>query len=136
MKGPLFQDVLFVSEGMRRGRPFTPACVKPSTAYQARISFCSGISMRGSAETSTPGLECSAHMDTARRTPMVCCCSICAEENLVITNTVFKHKDVHKVTLMHPISNYWHLLNYIITRHQDLSEILDTKSNERCRLLD
>ena len=54
--------------------------------------------------------------------------SLCAEENLVITNTVFKHKDVHKVTWMHPRSKHWHMLDYIITRHQDLSEILDTRA--------
>ena len=38
-----------------------------------------GISMHGSAETSMPGLECWAHMDMARRTPMVCCCSVSAQ---------------------------------------------------------
>ena len=54
--------------------------------------------------------------------------SLCAEENLVITNTVFEHKDVHKVTWMHPRSKHWHMLDYIITRHQDLSEILDTRA--------
>ena len=54
--------------------------------------------------------------------------SLCAEESLVITNTVFKHKDAHKVTWMHPRSKHWHLLDYIITRQQDLSEILDTRA--------
>ncbi|XP_063585355.1 uncharacterized protein LOC134762738 [Penaeus indicus] len=54
--------------------------------------------------------------------------SLCAEENLVITNTVFKHKDAHKVTWMHPRSKHWHLLDYIITRQQDLGDILDTRA--------
>ncbi|XP_063598682.1 uncharacterized protein LOC134775152 [Penaeus indicus] len=54
--------------------------------------------------------------------------SLCAEENLVITNTVFKHKDAHKVTWMHPRSKHWHLLDYIITRQQDLGNILDTRA--------
>ena len=54
--------------------------------------------------------------------------SLCEEENLVITNMVFKHKGVHKVTWMHPRSKHWHMLDYIITRHQDLSEILDTRA--------
>ena len=54
--------------------------------------------------------------------------SLCSEENLAITNTVFKHKDVHRVTWMHPRSKHWHKLDYMITRHQDLSEILDTRA--------
>ena len=29
---------------------------------------------------------------------------------------------------MHPRSKHWHMLDYIITRHQDLSEILDTRA--------
>ena len=48
------------------------------------------------------------------------------EENLVITNSVFNHKDVQPVTWMHPRSNHWHLLDYIITNHQDLADVLDT----------
>ncbi|XP_063586262.1 uncharacterized protein LOC134763626 [Penaeus indicus] len=54
--------------------------------------------------------------------------SLCAEENLVITNTLFKHKDAHKVTWMHPRSKHWHLLDYIINRQQDLGDILDTRA--------
>ena len=47
---------------------------------------------------------------------------------ITIIYTIFKHKDVHKVTWMHPRSKHWHMLDYIITRHQDLSEILDTRA--------
>jgi len=35
---------------------------------------------------------------------------------LVITNTVFKHKEHHKVTWMLTRSKHWHLLDYVITR--------------------
>ena len=54
--------------------------------------------------------------------------NLCMEENLVITNSVFNHKDVHQVTWMHPRSKHWHLLDYIITRHQDLADVLDTRA--------
>ena len=54
--------------------------------------------------------------------------SLCAEENLVITNTIFEHQEAHKVTWMHPRSKHWHVLDYIITRRQDLSDILDTRA--------
>ena len=30
--------------------------------------------------------------------------SLCAEKNLVITNTIFEHQEAHKVTWMHPRS--------------------------------
>jgi len=36
--------------------------------------------------------------------------ALCSEYELVITNTIFRHKEHHKVTWMHPISKHWHLL--------------------------
>ena len=53
--------------------------------------------------------------------------SLCSEFNLVITNTFFRHKEHHKNTWMHPHSKQWHLLDYIITRRNDLSEVHDTR---------
>ncbi|XP_048578500.1 craniofacial development protein 2 [Nematostella vectensis] len=53
--------------------------------------------------------------------------TLCAEHSLVITNTIFRHKEHHKVTWMHPRSKHWHLLDYMITRKKDLNDILDTR---------
>ena len=51
-----------------------------------------------------------------------------SEYNPVITNTLFKHKDTHKKTWMHPRSKHWHLLDYIIVRQRDKSDVLDTRA--------
>lgn len=53
--------------------------------------------------------------------------AFCSEHNLVITNTIFKHRDHHKTTWMHPRSKHWHLLDYILTRQTDQSDVLDTR---------
>ena len=53
--------------------------------------------------------------------------ALCSEFELVITNTVFKHKQHHKTTWMHPRSKHWHLLDYVITRQKDRSDVLDTR---------
>ena len=45
--------------------------------------------------------------------------SLCAEHNLVITNTIFQQPDIHKVSWMHPRSKRWHLIDFIITRQRD-----------------
>ena len=42
--------------------------------------------------------------------------ALCSEYNIVITNTLFKHKDTHKKTWIHPRSKHWHLFDYIIKR--------------------
>ena len=53
--------------------------------------------------------------------------SLCAENNLVITNTLFKLRNMHKTTWMHPRSKKWHLIDYIITRKADSRDFLITK---------
>ena len=59
--------------------------------------------------------------------------ALCAEHGLVITNTVFKHKEHHKVTWMHPRSKHWHLLDY--DKEKERSERCTRhKSYERGRL--
>ncbi|XP_069768463.1 craniofacial development protein 2-like [Narcine bancroftii] len=39
---------------------------------------------------------------------------LCAEQRLVITNTLFQQRDSLKTTWMHPRSKHWHLLDYIL----------------------
>ena len=54
--------------------------------------------------------------------------SLCTEQKLVITNTVFQQAHRHKTTWMHPRSKRWHLIDYVITRQRDLSEVKLTRS--------
>ena len=52
---------------------------------------------------------------------------LCSENGLVITNTLFKHKEQYKTTWMHPRSKHWHLLDYVITKRKDLNDVLNTR---------
>ena len=54
--------------------------------------------------------------------------SFCAQENLFITNTYFQLPDIHKTTWMHPRSKHWHLIDYVITRYRDLSDVRITRA--------
>ena len=53
--------------------------------------------------------------------------ALCSEYGLVITNTIFMHREHHKVTWMHPRSRHWHLLDYVITRKEDQNDVKDTE---------
>ena len=52
----------------------------------------------------------------------------CAEHNLVITNTLFRQKNKHKVSWQHPRSKHWHLIDYIIVRACDQQDVLKTRA--------
>ena len=54
--------------------------------------------------------------------------SLCSEHDLIITNSLFKLKDKHKTSWMHPRSKQWHLLDYIITRKSQTNETLVTRA--------
>ncbi|KAI8515959.1 hypothetical protein Bbelb_067720 [Branchiostoma belcheri] len=49
--------------------------------------------------------------------------SKCAEHNLAITNTMFRQDNKYKTTWMHPRSKQWHMIDYVITRQRDISDI-------------
>lgn len=49
--------------------------------------------------------------------------SLCATNNLVITNTLFQVKNIHKGTWKHPRSGHWHALDHIIVRQKDRRHI-------------
>lgn len=51
----------------------------------------------------------------------------CAQNGLVITNTVFQQSNKYKTTWMHPRSQHWHLLDYVIVRQRDLRDIRLTR---------
>lgn len=54
--------------------------------------------------------------------------SLCAEHNLVITNTIFQQPDKYKCSWKHPRSKSWHLLDYVIVRQRDLKDVLHTRA--------
>ena len=41
--------------------------------------------------------------------------ALCPEFELIATNTMFKQKDEHKTTWMHPRYKHWHMIDFIIT---------------------
>ncbi|RXN33787.1 craniofacial development 2 [Labeo rohita] len=51
----------------------------------------------------------------------------CAEQQLSITNTIFQQKDSRKTTWMHPHSKHWHLIDYVLVRQKDRSDVLHTR---------
>ncbi|XP_052747366.1 uncharacterized protein LOC128199913 [Bicyclus anynana] len=53
--------------------------------------------------------------------------SFCAEFDLAITNTMFRLAAKYKTTWMHPRSKHWHLIDYAIVRHRDLSQVQITR---------
>lgn len=53
--------------------------------------------------------------------------TLCAEFGLCLTNTCFRMPEKFKTTWMHPRSRHWHLLDYVIVRRRDLSEVLVTR---------
>ncbi|CAH1249934.1 Hypp8727 [Branchiostoma lanceolatum] len=53
---------------------------------------------------------------------------LCAENELVITNTLFRLPNRHKTTWKHPRSKHWTILDYILTRSRDRSDVLVTRS--------
>ncbi|KAG7298212.1 hypothetical protein JYU34_019023 [Plutella xylostella] len=53
--------------------------------------------------------------------------SICAQFELAITNTCFRLPAKYKTTWMHPRSKHWHLIDYAIVRHRDLSAVQITR---------
>lgn len=54
--------------------------------------------------------------------------TLCAQHNLIITNSVFQLKDKYKTSWKHPRSSHWHLLDYVITRQADQEDILITRA--------
>lgn len=53
--------------------------------------------------------------------------NLCAEFNLIITNTCFRLSENFKTTWMHPRSKRWHLLDYVMVRRRNLGEVLVTR---------
>lgn len=54
--------------------------------------------------------------------------TLCAENDLTITNTLFRQADKYKTTWMHPRSKQWHLIDYAICRRRDISDFRITRA--------
>ena len=54
--------------------------------------------------------------------------ALCSEFELLLTNTVFKQREEHTTTWMHPRSKHWHLIDYIITRQRDRMDVHSTRA--------
>lgn len=52
----------------------------------------------------------------------------CAEHNLLITNTLFRQKKRYKTSWQHPRSKHWHMIDYVIVKSQDRSDVLLTRA--------
>lgn len=51
----------------------------------------------------------------------------CARNNLVVTNTMFRHPRYLRGTWQHPRSKHWHMLDYIISSKKHQSMVMDTR---------
>lgn len=51
----------------------------------------------------------------------------CLMNDLIITNTFYKHKPIHQYTWMHPGNKQWHLLDYIIINRKFRSSVHDVR---------
>ena len=51
----------------------------------------------------------------------------CAQNNLVITNTIFQQSNKYKTTRMHTCLQQWHLLDYVIVLQRNQRDIRQTR---------
>ncbi|XP_076054495.1 uncharacterized protein LOC143033187 [Oratosquilla oratoria] len=54
--------------------------------------------------------------------------SMCAENPLAITNTMFRQADKYKTTWLHPRSRQWHLIDFVICRQRDIRDVKITRA--------
>ena len=48
---------------------------------------------------------------------------LCAEHELLVTNTVFRLPTRNRTSWMHPRSKHWHLIDYVIVRKKDRQDV-------------
>ena len=53
---------------------------------------------------------------------------LCAEHQLIVTNTLFRLPTRQKTTWQHPRSKYWHILDYVLTRKRDRADVHITRT--------
>lgn len=52
---------------------------------------------------------------------------LCTRFGLLISNTMFPHRDIHKGTWKHPRSQKWHLIDFIIIKQHYKSDLADSR---------
>ncbi|KAI0233025.1 Craniofacial development protein 2, partial [Lamellibrachia satsuma] len=52
----------------------------------------------------------------------------CAEDELLITNTIFRLPTRNTTSWMHPRSKHWHCIDYVVVRKRDRQDVWVTKS--------
>lgn len=53
---------------------------------------------------------------------------LCTQHELVLTNTLFQQPNKYKTTWQHPRSKHWHMLDYIVVRQRDVSDVHITRA--------
>ena len=54
--------------------------------------------------------------------------SLCAQNELILTNTIFQQADRFKTTWMHPGNKRWHMIDYVITKQRDVKDVKHTRA--------
>ena len=54
--------------------------------------------------------------------------SLCSQNQLIITNTIFQQATRFKTTWMHPRTKEWHMIDYVITRQRDVKDVQHTRA--------
>ena len=55
----------------------------------------------------------------------------CTINNLIISNTFFEHKTVHKMSWMHPGNKTWHIIDYTLVNKKFRSSVEDVRMFRR-----
>ena len=53
--------------------------------------------------------------------------SFCSQNQLIVSNTIFDIKDIHKGSWMHPRSKVYHMLDYVLVRKRDRQDVRITR---------
>ena len=53
--------------------------------------------------------------------------TFCSQHELLVTNTVFQQANKNKTTWMHPRSQHWHLIDFVLVRQRDRRDVRLTR---------
>ena len=55
----------------------------------------------------------------------------CEINNIIISNTFFKHKLMHQTSWMHPGNKIWHMIDYTLVNKKFISSVEDVRMFRR-----